>query len=528
MDAANPIEPLRVLIVEDSDDDAHLCVRELRREGFAPDFERVDRPCAFRDAISGASWDVVLCDYTMPLFTGGEALEILRGEGFDTPFIFVSGTIGEEYAVAAMRNGAQDYVTKQNLRRLGHAVRRARHEIDQRRARVALESQLRQAQKMEVVGQLAGGVAHDFNNMLAAIIGSLEILEEVRGRQPVEGEIVSDALRAARQAAELVTRLMAFSRRQPLNPVICDLGMRAREALPLLERTIGDHIRIEVRSGDGLWPCLVDPPQVDAAISNLVINARDAMPEGGLLAISAENVSLSEAEVSDFEVAAGDYVRLSVADTGHGMGPEALQKVFEPFFTTKEPGKGTGLGLSMVYGFARQSGGFARIESAPNRGTTVSLFFPRAAGEGGLLPGDEAPDEANAGRSARILVVEDEATVLRTALRMLAALGHDAVGVEDGRQALEALRADDSFELLFTDLNMPRGVSGADLAAEALTFRPDLKVLFTSGNPEFGPEAQREAVERIGQLLVKPWTRRELSEAIDAALDGVESAGRVN
>lgn len=526
MDAANPIAPLRVLIVEDSDDDALLCIRELRREGYAPDFERVDRRGSFREALHGANWDLVLCDYSMPSFSGGEALEILRSEGFDVPFIFVSGTIGEEYAVAAMRNGAQDYVTKQNLKRLGHAARRALDEIEQRRDREALESQLRQAQKMEVVGQLAGGVAHDFNNMLAAIIGSLEIL--VEERTLTQKETVSDALQAARQAAELVTRLMAFSRRQALKPIACDLGERAREALPLLERTIGDHIQIDIRAADKLWPCLLDPPQIDSAISNLAINARDAMPNGGSLAISADNVSLTDTQVKDFDVPPGDYVRLSVADTGHGIKREAIRKVFEPFYTTKEPGKGTGLGLSMVYGFARQSGGFARIESAPGRGTTVSLYFPRIFANGSYAEATEPPSAANARRSARILVVEDEATVRRTALRVLRALGHDAIAAEDGRQALKALRDDDSIELLFTDLNMPRGVSGADLAAEALKFRPDLKVLFTSGNPDFGPEVQRYAVGRIGQLLVKPWTRRELTEAIDNALDATEAVSAPN
>ncbi|WP_159460240.1 response regulator [Tistlia consotensis] len=644
-------KPLRVLLVEDSPDDAELILRELRRGGLAPSHRTVAAAEAFLGALESQEWDLILCDYTMTGFSGAQALALLRSRGLDIPFIFVSGTIGEETAVAAMRAGAQDYVVKDNLKRLVPAIERElrdsamrqgrlraeaerqaaetrfreilamapdavvavdeeqritlfnraaeavfgysveevsgqfldlllpsgmvaehrrhlaafaerpetvrrmseRSEVTGRRKsgeefpaeasiskliedgrttflavirdvseRKALQEQLRQVQKMEAVGQLTGGLAHDFNNLLTIVIGNLDQLCEELDGQLRARKLADQALGASLRGANLTRQLLAFSRRQPLETRVFDLNRLVSDTIALLRRTLGEPVEVETRLAAELWPALADPTQLEAALANLAINARDAMPDGGRLIVETANKPLdAHYAACNLEVAPGDYVVLAVSDSGTGIPPEVLDKVFEPFFTTKDPGKGTGLGLSMVYGFAKQSGGHVKIYSELGHGTTVRLYLPRASTQ----PKDEeaaAPHlrpVTKVARDATILVVEDDEEVRAVALRQLRALGYRVVEAADGKAGLQLLEQQAEVDLLFTDVVMRGGMSGPELAREARRRWPSLKVLFTSGYTE-AALAGGSSIEGLGNLLSKPYRRDELARKVAEALDG--------
>ena len=379
------------------------------------------------------------------------------------------------------------------------------------------ESRLHQAQKMDAVGQLTGGVAHDFNNLLTVIIGALDLDPE---RVPAEMRpSIEQALRAAERGAALTHRLLAFSRQQMLVTRSVDFNRLIDDMDELLRRTLGEHVEVELKLADDLWPALADSGQVENSLLNLAINARDAMPDGGKLTIETSNMHLDEDYASsNAEVAAGDYVMMTVTDTGTGMPPDVLAHVFEPFFTTKEVGKGTGLGLSMIYGFAKQSGGHAKIYSEVGHGTTVRLYLPRLTNES--LRSDSAAAAApHKGGGETILVVEDNPDVRRLVLRQLRDLGYEVIEAANGPQALKILDEGAAIDLLFTDVVMPGGMTGRQLAEAAKTRRPDLKTLFTSGYTE-------DSVLRLGKLdpgvrlLSKPYRKHELATRIREALDG--------
>jgi PAS domain S-box-containing protein len=381
--------------------------------------------------------------------------------------------------------------------------------------RKATEEQLRQAQKMEAIGQLTGGVAHDFNNLLTAIIGNLEMLATLlpaddRGRRYAEG-----ALRAASRGARLTEHLLAFSRRQEIRPQIVSINGLLRENLMLCQKTVGEGIEIALDLQDEVWPCRIDPAQLGAAILNLAANARDAMNRSGRLIFRTENLTTA-AELSDQP--AGDYVALAVSDTGCGMSADVLEKAFEPFYTTKEVGKGTGLGLSQVYGFARQSGGVARIESKVGKGTTVRIYIPRA--EGRAADGADLHEELQEmpPAAATILVVEDDPDVREMIVGILSDLGYQTLVAADGPEALAILSRDQPVDLLFTDIVMPAGISGTDLAREASRLRPDLKVLLSSG---YAREANQSRSARVEfPFIAKPYRPAALEQKLEEVLAG--------
>ncbi len=380
-----------------------------------------------------------------------------------------------------------------------------------------LEEQLQQAQKLEAVGQLTGGVAHDFNNLLTVIIGNAELLRLQLGEEP---ELCSHAdmiMQAAESGAQLTSRLLAFARRQALQPRIVDINNLVGRLQDMLRRTLGENQEIEVKCAAGLWATKIDPAQLGTALLNLAINARDAMPTGGQLTIETSNTSLQGEIASKGEqIAGGDFVRLTVSDTGTGMSAEVAERAFDPFFTTKEQTKGSGLGLSMVYGFVRQSGGHARIRSEPGRGTTVELYFPRSDGEVG--PEHSLESEHAAPGHERILVVEDEELVRVNLIRRLEGLGYRVSSAANGRSALELLRTEQEFDLLFTDVVMPGGMSGVELAAAAEQQRPGLKVLFTSGYAR-DELMHRGRLEPGFRLLNKPYSQQDLARKLREALD---------
>jgi PAS domain S-box-containing protein len=381
--------------------------------------------------------------------------------------------------------------------------------------RKAAEEQLRQAQKMEAIGQLTGGVAHDFNNLLTAIIGNLEMLTTVLpagdpGRRYAEG-----ALRAASRGSRLTEHLLAFSRRQEIQPEIVSVNNLLREGLMLCQKTVGEGIEIALALQDEVWSCRIDPAQFGAAILNLAANARDAMSRSGRLIFRTENVTTDGDAVDQ---PAGDYVVLSVADTGCGMTADVLERAFEPFYTTKEVGKGTGLGLSQVYGFAKQSGGAARIESRVGKGTTVRIFLPRAGGQAAAGAAFQDGLDKTPPTAATILIVEDDTDVRDMIVGILSDLGYQTLVATNGPEALAILNDGHSVDLLFTDIVMPAGMSGTDLARQASRLRPDLKVLLSSG---YTREANQWRSARVEfPFIAKPYRPTTLGKKLEEVLAG--------
>ncbi|HEU0220584.1 MAG TPA: PAS domain S-box protein, partial [Paracoccaceae bacterium] len=383
------------------------------------------------------------------------------------------------------------------------------------------EDQLRQAQKMEAVGQLTGGLAHDFNNLLTVVVSNLDLIVSEPETSPKIRKLAELALGGALRGAELTRQLLAFARRQSLAARPIEVNEIVASTTELLRRTLGENIRIELHLAQDLWTAFADQAQVGTALANLAINARDAMPAGGTLSITTANKFLDERYAAEnADVTPGEYVMLAVTDTGTGIPPELLQRVFEPFFTTKPEGKGSGLGLSMVYGFAKQSGGHVKIYSEVGHGTTFRLYLPRAQGEAVAPAETVAPErqEAPVGGST-ILVVDDNADVRQVVMMQLAALRYEALAAKDAAAALAILESGQRIDLLFTDIVMP-GMSGFELATEARRRRPGLKVLFTSG---FAESAAQSEPGSGGLMLSKPYRLSELSQMIRTALAGVDA-----
>jgi PAS domain S-box-containing protein len=374
----------------------------------------------------------------------------------------------------------------------------------------SLESQLVQAQKMDAIGKLTGGIAHDFNNLLAAVIGGLSVIEKRSELAPEQQRVLDMTKRAAEQGSELVRRLLAFARRQRLEPRPVDLQSLRDPVVDLLTHTLGGLINVEWQIANEVWKVFADQAQLELALMNLIINARDAMPGGGTVTISATNVRLAADEVPSAEP--GDYVRLTVSDTGTGIPREYLEKVMEPFFTTKEVGKGSGLGLSMVYGFAKQSNGAFRVDSEPGKGTAAALWLPRA-------PNHRRPKTAPASEEAesealpplRVLLVDDHEEVRSTTAAMLADFGHEVVEAATGRDALKALKDGDChYDLMITDYAMPH-VSGAEFLQEARTLCPGVPALMITGYADANAISDRPAGVDV---LLKPFTPSKLNTAI--------------
>ena len=383
----------------------------------------------------------------------------------------------------------------------------------------ASEVALQQAQRMEAVGQLTGGVAHDFNNLLAVMMGNAELLVEAVGDDEEAKQSIEAIQAAVDRGASLTSRLLAFSRQSILSPVTTNVTGTVGGLHDMLRRSLGETIDLRVEETPDLWPATIDPHQFENALVNLALNARDAMPRGGTLTIETANTALDETTAAQHEdVMPGDYVQVAVSDTGTGISPEILEKVFEPFFTTKDVGEGSGLGLSMVFGFVKQSKGHIAIYSEVGHGTTVKLYLPRS--EAGIVREDPADDTHEiAGGVERILVVEDDQYLRAIPVRTLRDQGYEVVEAGDGKQAMEHLEDDRPFDLLFTDVVLPGGMNGAQIAEHAKRMHPNIKVLFTTGYAE-------NAVVHNGHLasgvnvLNKPHGRLELLGKVRAMLDG--------
>jgi signal transduction histidine kinase len=488
--------------------------------------------------------DLVLTDVMMPVLDGFGLLRAVRGDAqtVGVPVIMLSARAGEDAEVEGLEAGADDYLVKPfsarelvarvsaNIR-LAEVRREANRALEELNAtleqrivaevaqRTRTEEALRQAQKMEVVGQLTGGVAHDFNNLLTVIIGGLDTIRRSPNDQARVLRSTDMALQGAQRAVSLTSRLLAFSRRQPLEPRPLEPNVLLRDMSQLLQGTLGEQVELECVHGARLWRIEADQNQLATAILNLVVNARDAMPDGGKLTIETANTELDESyAATDAEVVPGQYVALAVSDTGVGMSKDTLTRVFEPFFTTKEAGRGTGLGLSMVYGFVKQSGGHVTIYSEVGQGTTVKLYFPRYLGDAPVSQPREKPQAVGADAGETILVVEDNDDVREYAIAILTELGYRVLEAADADAALLILQSEGRIDVLFTDVVLP-GKSGRVLADEASRLRPDLKVLYATGY-------SRNAIVHHGRLdpgvhlITKPFTFDQLAARIRGLLDG--------
>ena len=647
----------RVLLIEDSEDDAELVLLELERAGLSVDARRVDREPDLRAALAERSWDVVISDFAMPSFDGLRAFQLVKALAADVPFIFVSGAIGEERAVEAMRAGARDYILKDNLKRLAAAVRRELEEAAVRRQRLSaearalrdarrlaaaveasgagvyeyhipatadsyyserwaeilgfrleelppaqevptwfarrvhpedraeyalarsellagsqsrlvvevrvarkdgswiavtllgtvvergpdgaashvvgvmldlterrrLEDQLRQAQKMEAVGRLAGGVAHDFNNLLTVIytfggfvLGSLEPGSAIHAD-------MQEVIKAAQRAASLTGQLLAFSRRQTIEPKIVNVDDSILEIEKLLRRVIGEDVGIVLQLQGQLGKVRIDPGAFEQVLLYLAINACDAMPSGGTLTVATSSriVDAGHRTLSGEEIAPGTYVEVTVSDTGVGMTGEILEQVFEPFFTTKPPGKGTGLGLSTCHGIIRQARGYMTAESEPGRGTTVRVLLPRTAHDTEPAPLRSTPPTLQG--TETILVVEDDDQVRKLSVRVLSRYGYRVLDAANGAEALALVEATAAapIDLLVTDMVMP-GVGGRRLATELRALRQGIRVLYVSGHAADSIEDgafEDGTVEAEATWLQKPFTPEHLARSVRELLD---------
>jgi PAS domain S-box-containing protein len=390
--------------------------------------------------------------------------------------------------------------------------------------RANLSEQLRQAQKMEAVGQLTGGIAHDFNNILAIIMGNLEIGIDIIGEESEAYEHFDMAMKGSERAAMLTKRLLGFSRRDSAQTKVTMVNEFIRDLKDLVERTLTSAISVETWLADDLWPVVIDPHELEEALLNLAINARDAMPDGGLLTIETQNKYLDEHYIKTHPGGmSGEFVMITIQDSGTGIDPAYLEKVFEPFFSTKETGKGTGLGLSMVYGFVQRCKGHISIYSEPGEGTAIRIFLPRVVTE--TVPETEVVEISNDAPEGTetILIVDDERNLLRVTEIFMASLGYNTLTASNGREALEIIESGDRIDLLFSDVVMPGGISGYHLADLVQKKRPGIRILLTSG---FTPKKKYKNFDRYGfdqalrnNLLTKPFNRMELAIALRAILD---------
>ena len=510
--------PLYILHLEDSPNDAALILSTLKEGGIACETTCVQTEDDFTAALQ-LGFDLILSDHTLPTFDGLSALKIAHRDQPDLPLIFVSGTLGEDRAVDALKSGATDYVLKEGVSRLIPAVRRAMQEVEERAERRRLEAQLIEGQKMDVIGQLAGGVAHDFNNILSVIIGYCHLLKGDLDPGSPQLKYAEEIRHASERAAGLTRQLLVFGRKQTVQPAALDLNEVVKDMEQLLRRLIDANIELKLDLGEEIGGINADSGYVGQVLMNLVVNARDAMPYGGTVTIATTHVTLGEADAHiKMGGLPGDYVVLVVTDTGTGMTEEVKAHLFEPLFTTKPAGKGTGLGLVTCRNIIHLSGGHITFSSESGKGTEFRVHFPRKARPLDL-PVQPSPSEGNPLGTETILVVDDEPAIRNLARAVLEAQGYMVLEANNGKEGVRVVRdfKGPPIRLVFADVIMP--LMGGKAMAELLKMtNPDIAILFTSGYSD-------DAISKYGVLepgvefLPKPYTPLMLARKVRELLD---------
>lgn len=511
--------PLHILHLEDDLVDAELVQRTLKTGGIHCEITRVQCHDSFVAALEQGGIDLILSDFSLPDFDGFSAAKIVRARWPALPLILVSGTLGEDVAIDSLKNGATDYVLKERLVRLVPAVRRAMQEVKDRDEHQRLEAQIVEAQKMEVVGQLAAGVAHDFNNILAVIMGYSDITLHEAGISDNVRRHVGEIRLAAERAAGLTGQLLVFSRKQKAQPVVLDLNAVIHDMEKMLGRLIDENIELKILPGTSIGRVMADAGRVGQVLMNLAVNARDAMPNGGKLIITTANVTWGEEEAhAQPGTTPGDYVLLSFSDTGMGMSDEVKARMFEPLFTTKPSGKGTGLGLATCHTIVHQSKGHIAVTSELGKGTTFNIYYPQVE-----QPLNVASRSIQTGPLPRgtetLMVVEDEPAVRHLARGVLEALGYQVLSAANGHDALHVVREHSGSPLLLvvTDVIMP--LMGGKVMAEWLRItHPELKILFTSGYTD-DALTDHGVFEPGIEFMPKPYTPEILARKVREMLD---------
>lgn len=510
-------ESVVILHLEDDVRDAELVKVMLQKAGLNPSIHRVDSKEQFVQLLEERPFDLILSDYSMPVFDGEMALELARESHPEIPFIFMSGTLGEERAVEALHAGATDYVLKTKPKRLVPAIQRALKEVKQAKEKNNFERQFLQLQKMECIGRLTAGIAHDFNNMLSVILGVAElVLADLKPGDPIRTDL-EEILKAGQRAASLTRQLLMFSRQHVQELRVMELNELLVNMDKMLHHVLEENVEMASKLSPVLGKIRADASSLEQVVMNLAVNARDAMPTGGRLTMETFNVMLDEVAARDHpDVKPGRFIQLSVSDTGIGMDQATQARIFEPFFTTKEKGKGTGLGLSTVFGIVKQSGGHIEIESEVGHGTTFKIFLPRVEGE--ITHVTPSSALATLRGSETVLLVDDEDVVRAVARSILKRYGYIVLEARHGAEALLMVKKHPrKIDLLLTDIVMPH-MSGPELAKRLSAVGPNMKVLYISGYVD-------EAVSRHGMgssttpFLQKPLSVETLTKKVREVLD---------
>jgi two-component system cell cycle sensor histidine kinase/response regulator CckA len=511
-------KPLHVLIIEDSEDDALSLFHELKQGGFDLTFKRVESPDSMSAALDQQEWDIVLSDDGIPRFSVLSALNLLKERGLDLPFIIVSEENTDLTAVSAIKAGAHDDVPKKNLGRLLPAVNRELLEAALRRENREAEEQRRQSQKMEAIGGLAGGIAHDFNNLLTTILSYGQLsLDQMSVENPLRKNI-EEIVRSGEKAAALTKQILAFSRRQIVQPKVLDLNTIVTGMDESLRRLVGEKIELAFSLEPELEYVKIDPVQIEQMIMDLAVNALDAMPQQGRLTIATASTKPDGIYSRRHEdLLPGQYVKLTVSDTGTGIDSEIISRIFDPFFTTKGTGDGAGLGLSTVYGIVKQNNGHIRVDSRKDHGTTFEIYLlcVDEAVET-LAPVRPASQQSNTGET--ILVVEDEDAVRELICKVLKAHGHTVLEAPHGVEALQVVeKHEGTIQLMVTDVVMPR-MSGRDLARRLAPLCPEMKVLYISGYTE-DEIVHNSILDEDTEFLQKPFMPNVLLNKVREVLN---------
>ena len=510
---------LHLLHLEDSPADAALIQSTLEAGGISCAITWVHNRAEFIAALERGGYDLIVSDYTLPTFDGLSAIAVVRARWPDLPVILVSGTVGEDFAIESLRSGATDYVLKSRLSRLVPAVRRAMKEVSERAERRRLEAQFIEAQKMEVIGQLAAGVAHDFNNILGVIMGYSDmLLLKLPGVHPLRN-YVEEIRRASERAASLTLQLLVFGRKQTVLPIVMDLNVVLRDLEQMLERLIDENITLVMVPGIQPGHIVADPGYIGQVLMNLAVNARDAMPDGGRLTITTSRVTLDKHLTQQYPgTLPGDYMQLTVSDTGTGMTDEVKARIFEAFFTTKAPGKGTGLGLATCRTIVQQCSGCISVISELGKGTTFQVHFP-CVDQPLKVTAVSVPSGPLPCGTETLMVVEDDPAVRHLAVEVLQTQGYVVLSATNGQDGLNVARAHQGppIQLVVTDVIMP--LMGGKVMAEWLKVTyPDLKVLFTSGYTD-DAIAHHGVLDAGVEFLPKPYTPATLARKVRDLLD---------